>query len=147
MQDLTIAAAQFEHHSGDKAANLSVIGDLVRKAKERGADVVSFHELSVPGYTFLRRLSRDEAFDIAEQVPDGESTGKLIMLAGRYDLTILAGILERAGDRLFNTYVCINKDGLVAKSRKLHPFIHPDLSPGEEYVTFDIGGWTCGILI
>lgn len=147
MQDLTIATAQFEHKSGDKAANLSVMDDLARKAKERGADVVSFHELSVTGYTFLRNLSRDEAFDIAERVPDGESTGKLIMLAGRYNLTILAGILERAGDRLYNTYVCVNKDGLVAKYSKLHPFIHPDLSPGQEYVTFDIDGWTCGILV
>jgi predicted amidohydrolase len=147
MEDLTIATAQFEHQSGNKAANLLVMENLARTAKERGAQVVSFHELCVPGYTFLRRLSREDAFDIAEQVPNGDSTRKLIWLADRYDLTLLAGILEREGDLIYNTYVCVDKAGLVAKFRKLHPFIHPDLSPGAQYVVFDIHGWTCGILI
>jgi predicted amidohydrolase len=69
MQDLRIAAAQFENRSGDKEYNLSVIEKLARKAKESGAHAVSFHEQSVTGYTFLKDLSFDELMDLAEPVP------------------------------------------------------------------------------
>jgi predicted amidohydrolase len=43
--------------------------------------------------------------------------------------------------------VCVDKNGLVAKYRKLHPFINPNITPGNEYVVFDLCGWKCGILI
>ncbi len=36
---------------------------------------------------------------------------------------------------------------MLAKYRKLHPFISKFLSPGNEYVVFDLYGWTAGILI
>ncbi len=39
------------------------------------------------------------------------------------------------------------EDGLVAKYRKLHPFINQFISPGNEYCVFELEGWKCGILI
>ena len=36
---------------------------------------------------------------------------------------------------------------MVAKFRKIHPFISRFLSAGNEYVVFDLFGWKCGILI
>jgi predicted amidohydrolase len=48
---------------------------------------------------------------------------------------------------LFKAYVCVNENGLVAKFRKLHPFINPHIKPGNEYCVFDLHGWKCGILI
>lgn len=147
MDDLRIATAQFEHRSNDKSYNLSVIEKLTARAEERGARVVSFHELSISGYTFMKDLSKEEALAVAEKVPDGESVQRLIELAGHYNVAILAGLVEREGDSFFNTYVCVDRNGLIAKFRKLHPFIHPHMSPGNEYVTFDLYGWRCGILI
>lgn len=38
-------------------------------------------------------------------------------------------------------------NGLKAKYRKLHPFINPNILPGDQYVVFEIKGWKCGILI
>ena len=43
--------------------------------------------------------------------------------------------------------VCVDGDKLVAKFRKLHPFINPEISSGNEYVLFDLYGWKCSILI
>ena len=41
----------------------------------------------------------------------------------------------------------MDKNGLIAKFRKLHPFINPNILPGNEYCVFDLYGWKCGILI
>ncbi|MBF9252308.1 nitrilase family protein [Pontibacter sp. 172403-2] len=147
MENLNVAVAQFEPRDGDKAYNLSVIEALTAKAKERGADVISFHEMSVTAYTFLKDLTREEVVALAEQVPQGDSTQKLIQLAQRYDIIILAGLVEIEDDKLYNTYVCVDKDGFIAKHRKIHPFISQYLSAGAAYTVFDLKGWKCGILI
>ena len=73
MRDIRVGAAQFEHRNGDKAYNLSRIRDLTRRAVEEGAEIVSFHECSISGYTFLQHLGRDELANLAEPVPDGPS--------------------------------------------------------------------------
>ena len=148
MRTLKIAVAQFQPKDGDKDYNLSVIDKLTAKAKEGGAEVVSFHEMSITAYTFFKDLSRDEVKSYAEKVPDGKSTKRLIEIAAKYDLTVLAGLVEIDDeDKLYNTYICVDKNGLKAKYRKIHPFISKYLSPGTEYVVFDIKDWKCGILI
>jgi len=146
MQDIRIAVAQFEHQSGDKKYNLSVIDRLTAEAAKQDARVVCFHELCITGYTWLHRLSRSETIKVAEKVP-GESTGALVEIAQKYDVALAAGILEKADDNLYNTYVCVTGKGLVAKHRKLHPFISTHLSPGNSFTTFDLFGTTFGILI
>jgi len=59
MDKLKISTAQFEHKSGDKNYNLSVIERLAQKAASEGSHVIAFHECSVTGYTFARRLSKE----------------------------------------------------------------------------------------
>ena len=146
--DLTVSTAQFENRSGDKAFNLATMEKLAARAASRGAKVIAFHECSVTGYTFARRLSREQLWELAELIPGGASVDELRMIARRNAITVLAGLFERGGDGgLYNTYVCVNGDGLVAKHRKIHPFINPHLKPGEAYTLFELSGWKCGILI
>ncbi len=147
MKNLKIAVAQFQPKNGDKSYNLSVIEKLTYSAKEKGADMISFHELSVTAYTFLKDLSRKEMMSIAENIPDGPSCKQLMRISKTYDMPVLAGLVEREGDLLYNTYVCVVGDQVIAKHRKLHPFISKYMSPGEGYTTFDLFGWHCGILI
>lgn len=148
MENLKIATAQFEHKSGDKYYNLSVIDELARKASKDGAQVIAFHECSVTGYTFARNLSKTQMLELAELIPSGESILALKAIAAKHNIAVLAGLFEKdeAGN-LFKAYVCIDKSGLVAKFRKLHPFINPFLTPGDEYCVFELYGWKCGILI
>lgn len=147
MENIKIAVAQFEPKDGDKAYNLSVIEQLTKKAAAAQADLISFHELSVTAYTFLKNLDKDQSFDIAEDVPDGPSCRRLMEISEKYQMPVLAGLVEKDGDGLYNTYVCVHGRSLVAKFRKLHPFISSFLSPGNQYSTFELLGWKCGILI
>jgi predicted amidohydrolase len=148
MQPIRIATAQFENRSGDKAFNLSVIRRLAHEASQQGAQAVAFHECSVTGYTFARHLSKEQMLELAERIPEGPSTHQLIEIAKEHDIAVLAGLFEKdSDDRLFKAYVCVDKNGLVARHRKLHPFINPHVLPGDQYTVFSLKGWTCGILI
>ena len=148
MQPIKIATAQFENRSGDKAYNLSVIDQLSAQAAQNGAQVITFHECCISGYSYARKLSKTQLLEEAEFVPDGESIQCLIEISKKNGIVILAGLFEKdKNGQVYNTYVCVNQERLLAKYRKLHPFIHPDLSPGNSYVTFDLSGWKCGILI
>jgi len=148
MKNLKISTAQFENRSGDKAYNLSVIDHLAKKAALQGSQVIAFHECSISGYSFARKLSKEQLLDIAEYVPEGESVSKLKEIATKYDITVLAGLFEKdKKGNIYKPYVCVDKTGLVAKFRKLHPFINPNIIPGSEYCVFDLHGWKCGILI
>jgi len=148
MNNLKISTAQFENKSGDKAYNLSIIEKLSRKASGEGSQVIAFHECSVTGYTFARHLSKEQMLDLAEFIPGGESILKLTQIAKDNNIAVLAGLFEKdENDHLFKAYVCVDKNGLVAKFRKLHPFINPYLTPGDSYCVFDLLGWKCGILI
>ena len=148
MDKIKISTAQFENKSGDKKYNLSVIEQLSEKASKEGSNVIAFHECSITGYTFARHLSKKQMLDLAEVIPNGESILKLIEIAKKNDIVILAGLFEKdENDSLFKAYVCVDKNGLVAKYRKLHPFINPFLTAGDHYCVFEIHGWKCGILI
>jgi predicted amidohydrolase len=148
MDKIKISTAQFEHKSGDKSYNLSIIERLAKKAAEEGSNVIAFHECSITGYTFARGLSKEQMLDLAEYIPDGASILKLTEIAKQNDIVVLAGLFEKdANDNLFKAYVCVNRNGLVAKHRKLHPFINPFLTAGDSYCVFDMLGWKCGILI
>jgi predicted amidohydrolase len=148
MKKLTIATVQFEHNSGDKNINLNIIKEFSRRAAAQGADVVAFHECSVTGYTFARQLSKQQMLDLAEEIPGGDSVQQLTSFALEFNIVILAGLFEKDNnDNIFKAYVCVDKNGLVATYRKMHPFINPNILPGDKYVVFDLYGWKCGILI
>lgn len=146
--NLQIASVQFENKSGDKTYNLEVIRKFTEQAAANGCKVIAFHECCIPGYTFASRLTREELLEIAEHVPDGSSVQNLMQIARGTGMVILAGLYEKDDkDHIYNTYICVDGTGVLAKFRKLHPFISTHLSPGNEYVVFDLLGWKCGILI
>jgi predicted amidohydrolase len=148
MQNIKIATAQFENKSGDKEYNLGVIERLSKKAAESGADAIAFHECSITGYSFARKLSREQMFDLCEFIPDGGSIDRLQTIAEKNNIMVLAGLFEKdeKGD-IYKAYVCVDKTGLIAKHRKLHPFVNKHILPGNEYTVFDLKGWKAGILI
>jgi len=147
MRDIRVGAAQFEASDRDKAFNLRRIRELTRRAVEQGAEVVSFHECSITGYTFLMTLKRDDLAALAEPVPGGPSTRELQAIAREFRTVVAAGLIEAEAGKFYNTYAVVSADGLVEKFRKLHPFVSRFLSPGEDYCVFDLLGSKWGILI
>lgn len=145
---IKVSTAQFEHMCGDKDHNLTIMERLAQSAALQGSKVIVFHECSVTGYTFARHLSKEQMLDLAEPIPEGGSIEKLIGIASRYSIIVMAGLFEKdRDDKIYKAYVCVDGNGVIARYRKLHPFINPHLTPGNEYCVFDLYGWKCGILI
>lgn len=147
MRNIRIAAAQFEHSDGDKDFNLSRIHDLTRQSVELGAEIVSFHECCIPAYSFVQPFTFEQLLDLAEPVPDGPSVRRLIEISREFRVPVLAGLLERRDEKVFNTYVCVDGEQLVARFSKLHAFVNPHISSGSEFCVFELRGCQCGILI
>lgn len=143
---MNLAVAQFEPKDGDKEYNLTIIEDLTRCAKNSGADVISFHEMSITAYTHTKDLAYEEISDLAENVPDGQSIKRLLKISKENNIAVLAGLVEKENSEIFNTYVCVYHGEVIAKFRKLHPFISKYMSAGSNYEVFDLLGWKCGIL-
>lgn len=148
MEKIRISTAQFENRSGDKDYNLEVISRLAGEASQQGAQAVAFHECSITGYTFARHLSREQMLDLAELIPEGSSIGRLQQIAIDHQIAVLAGLFEKdRDDNIYKAYVAVGPQGLLARHRKLHPFINPHITPGDSYTIFELNGWKCGILI
>jgi predicted amidohydrolase len=147
VRDIRVAAAQFEHRNDDKAYNLSRIQELARQAVEQGAEIVSFHECAISGYTFLQHLSRTELAGVAEPVPGGPAVRALEAIARELRVVVMAGLVESDRERFHNCYVTVGPEGFLTKFRKLHPFINPCLSPGDSYHVIDLNGIKAGFLI
>ncbi len=114
MNNIKIATAQFEHKSGDKNYNLSIIESLSKTAARKGASAIAFHECSITGYSFARHLTKEELLDIAEYIPDGASIARLTDIAARNNITILAGLFEKdKDDKIYKAYVCLDGSGCI----------------------------------
>jgi predicted amidohydrolase len=150
MQNVRVAAVQFEHAAGDKEANFAKIEGFVARAAGAGVQILAFPECCITGYWFLRKLSREQLRGLAEAVPGGASTERLVGLSKRYGMTIGAGLIEYepAGDRMYNTYVVSMPDGRVERHRKIQAFESDHIAAGREYTVFDTPhGVRVGVLI
>lgn len=148
MREIRVGAAQFEVRDAEKEYNLAVVERLTRKAAERGAELVCFNECCISGYTFLEHLSREELTALAECVPGGPSIRRLEEIARSLGVAVGAGLVEKDGDHLYNTYVVVEPaNGLIAKHRKLHAFISEHLTCGDAYTVFPLLDCMFGILI
>ena len=149
MNDVRVAAIQMEHSAGDKAANFAKIEHFVRLASQRGVQILAFPECCIVGYWFLRHLTHGQLAALAEAVPGGPSTQRLILLAKQFGMSIGAGLIEIAADGcMFNTYIVSMPDGQVRRHRKIHAFEHDSIAAGNEYCVFDTPhGVRLGVLI
>jgi predicted amidohydrolase len=138
MKDVRVASVQMESAPGDKEANFRKVERFAGKAAERGASMVLFPECCLTGYWFLRRLTVLQLRELAEPVPEGPSSTRLLDLSAKRGVTVGAGLVEAAGGDVFhNTYVVAMPDGRLVRHRKLHAFEHPAIHAGGEHTVFD----------
>ncbi|HET6248091.1 MAG TPA: nitrilase family protein [Tepidisphaeraceae bacterium] len=142
------AVVQFEHAPSDKAANFSKIEAFVRSAIQNNVQLLVFPECCIVGYWFLRNLSRSQLDALAEQVPAGPSTQRLLNLSAQSNITLGAGLIESADGKLYNSYVVAMPDGQWRCHRKIHAFENEHISAGNSYTVFDTPmGVRLGVLI
>src|SRR5262249_41635055 len=102
-----LALVQMRVDGGAKEANLARTETFIAKAAAAGADVVLLPETLNLGWT--HRSART----LADEIPDGESCSRLRAAAKRHDVFVCSGLVEKAGDRIFNSAVLIDRAGQV----------------------------------
>jgi predicted amidohydrolase len=112
-----VACCQMEPVVGQKEANVGKSLTMIATAAKNRAQLVVLPELANSGYVFE---SREEARELAEEIPSGETSKAWAKAAKEHDLYIVAGIAERSGDKLFNSAVLIGPKGHIGTFRKVH---------------------------
>ncbi|MCF6159077.1 MAG: acyltransferase [wastewater metagenome] len=129
---------------GKKTDNIQ---NAITEIRGLNADLVILPELFNTGYQFV---SKEEAFSLAEQVPEGQTTQALIRLAEEKQVHIVAGLVEREGEYCYNSAVLVGPDGYIGCYRKLHLFSDEKLwfEPGNTGLkVYDIGQARIGIMV
>jgi len=117
-REITVALGQMSCRAGDKEHNIETMERMVKRAKKRKADLIAFPELALTGY-----VVRDRAYELAETIPNGPSTGRIKEIAEKLNIHIITGIIERsprASAVLHNTAVLISPQGYVGKYQKMY---------------------------
>jgi len=149
-EKIKVALAQISCKRGDKAENMRKIESLVTKAKQQGAELVIFPELSLTGYTM-----RDQIYELAETIP-GHSTTALEKLAKKTGTYIVFGtpeLSEKTQATVYNTSVLVGPDGFIGKYRKMYLPTHSVFEekryfrPGYQTAVFETELGKIGLII
>lgn len=118
-----IAGVQMNPKITKNRENLDQILRQTKVAAQEGADLIVFPECAVAGYVFA---SREEALPFLESVP-GASTDKLAACCQELGVHVIVGLLEKDGNRAYNTAVLLGPEGIIGKYRKSHlPYLGVD---------------------
>jgi predicted amidohydrolase len=131
---MKIAVVQMDVILSGKQANLARILDAASAAARSGAKIVVFPECALTGYCFD---SLEEARSVAEPVP-GPSTETIARLTRQLDCTVIVGMLEGHGEKVYNAAAVIETGGITGTFRKIHlPFVGVDrfTTPGDRPFT------------
>lgn len=135
---------QYDPVFGDVKRNL----DTVAAALERiEADLIVLPELFASGYQFV---SKEEAWELSEPVPDGLTTRRLVELAKQRRMHLVAGLPERSDDVCYNSAVVVGPSGYLGCYRKTHLFFEETLwfQPGDSgFRVWDIGSARIGVMV
>lgn len=108
---VVVALVQFDAVAEAIDSNLVEMERLARAAVERGARWIQFHEGCVSDYT-------PRVKSLAELVPEGKSTQRMIKLAAELNCYISFGLNERSEDRFYISQVFVGPRGLIHRYRK-----------------------------
>jgi predicted amidohydrolase len=114
---LKVACAQMEPRVGEKERNVARTLELIAQAAAAKANLIVLPELCNSGYVFQ---TREEAFALAEPIPDGPTTKAWIAAAAKHGMIVIAGVTERDGDNLYNAAVVVGPKGYIGTYRKNH---------------------------
>lgn len=144
---LSVATCQFPV-SSDISKNASWIRKQMREASEQNADIVHFSETALSGYAGVDRPDM-VGYDWSLLTDEFKS---ILALAKELKLWIVLGSAHRLSEEHMphNSLYVINDQGEVIDRYDKRFCTNGDLrhySPGDHFVTFDVHGVRCGLLI
>ena len=120
---MKIAAVQMDVGFGEVERNLASILQKYTEAHANGAALTIFPECALTGYGCD---SLDEARQLAQPIP-GPATEAVAASCRRMNSFVVMGMIEAAGERVFNAAVLIGPQGVVGTYRKIHlPYLGLD---------------------
>jgi len=127
---MKVAVAQISCSVGEPEANLSKVRDFCVRAKEAGAELILFPEMTDTGYSM----------PVINKHASHWKTGFVASLqevANQLSMGIVSGVSEREGSSIYNSQVLVDAKGdIVAKYRKAHLYA---VAPVEEHTCFAAG--------
>jgi len=144
---LTVAGIQLDPKIGLVRENRVRILSLIDEVAAQGAKLVVFPECALSGYVFD---DIGEARMASERVP-GPSTRAVAATCKELGVYAIVGMLEDAGETIYNSAVLCGPEGLVGVYRKTHlPFLGVDMMTGpgpDAYRVFNTAIGRIGMLI
>ncbi|MDR2699977.1 MAG: carbon-nitrogen hydrolase family protein [Nitrososphaerota archaeon] len=147
---IKIVLAQINSKRENKQANLQRYEELTFRAKNQGADLIIFPEMSLTGY-----VVKDQVYELAEQIP-GPSVEKVEDIAKKANIHIIFGMPElsqKTKATLYNTAVLISPKGYIGKYHKMYLPTHSVFEekryfrPGYQPAVFDTDIGRIGLTI
>lgn len=144
---ICIASCQFPV-SADIKENYRWIENQIIEAKLKKADIVHFPECALSGYPGSDMDSLDD-FNWDELY---KATDSVLALAKKQKIWVILGSIHRlsGSNKPHNSLYLINSEGKIADRYDKRFCTGGDLkyfSPGDHFVTFNINGVNCGLLI
>jgi N-carbamoylputrescine amidase len=138
---MAAVAANFDR---DLERDFARVATLVTQARAAGVRLLALPEGTLGGYL----LSLDGTAEPPPAfAPDGPEVTRLAALAS--DLVVIAGYAEADGDRIYNSVVCVNGDGVLGHHRKVHQPLHESAhyAAGDRFEAFDTPVGRLGMMI
>lgn len=145
MPRLAAAAAAFGR---DLEFDLQRIATLIGHARRDDVDLLVLPDAALGGYLPGWQPDGGESDELPPALdPDDPVFARIAELAG--DMVLCVGYRERAGDRCYNTAVCLHGGGVLGTHRKVHqpPGEAGVYCPGSGFAAFDTPVGRLGMLI
>ena len=147
MSEITVAGVQFDCRIGELSLNTKRMLDFTSQAADNGAQLIVFPECALSGYVFE---TLPEAQEASEPVP-GPSSDALASLCRQKQIYVVYGMLEAAGECVYNSAVLSGPEGVIGVYRKTHlPFLGVDrlaTAGSDPYQVFETPLGRLGLLI
>ncbi len=140
---MKIGLVQYNPVWEDKSANMEKLEQMISRYSD-DIELLVFPEMTLTGFTMESEKFAESENDL--------SFNFFSELAVKKNVNVIAGIIERVENRIYNSAFIINKDGkLINKYRKLHPFTYSgesdNYNKGNKTVIEEIAGIKTGISI
>lgn len=140
---LKVSAVQMTVEDGCLETNMAAAEKMAKRVaeNENGVDLLLFHEACLESGTPLDQVDDAMTMKVVEFWKG---------LAAETGINILAGRLERQGDKIYNKGTVFAPDGqILADYAKIHLYNQEreTLAPGDEKVIFELNGMKIGIMI
>jgi omega-amidase len=144
---MKVAVAQISCSLGDSDANLTKVRDFCARAKETGAELIVFPEMTDTGYS-MPVVQNHAASWSNGFVPGLQETARKLSIA------VVSGVSERDNTSIYNSQVFVDQEGnTTAKYRKTHLYAvapieeQKCIAPGETFASVAHGGLRFGFSI